>query len=73
MPSNSSQCSHLLLSLNKLISSSRMTFNIRLPSVLLDLLESLVSCLEITLMCFDFLGFLAAAVKIFSAFSMSAL
>ena len=48
-----------------------MTRNTGLSSVSLYLLESLVSCLQITLIYFDFLGILSAGGKFFSVFSRS--
>ena len=76
MSSNSDKCYHSLLSLNELISSSCTTLKKRLLSVSLDLLVSLVSCSEITLTGFDFLGFFfwgggGAGGKIFSLFLRS--
>ena len=45
-----------------------MTFNIGLSSVSLDLLVSLVSSSEITLICFGFLSFFGLVVKSFKYF-----
>ena len=45
-----------------------MTRNTGLSSVSLYLLESLVSCLQITLIYFDFLGILSAGGKFFQYF-----
>ena len=49
-----------------------MTLNIGLSSVSLNLPESLVSCLKITLTHFDFLDFRKFGGKTFAVFSRSA-